>query len=110
MPRPRDQVPIVFATSAAKSSFSRLDALAEREADERVDLHLAAELLAELEANLLDGARGRIPHVVLPEERHLGEPLGDLAVEDLRPRRLGLALFLELRREDLLLLVDRDLA
>ena len=47
--------------------------------------------LPELVANLFDGARGRVPHVVLTEQRDLGEPLGELAVEDLRPRRLGLA-------------------
>src|SRR3954462_2160200 len=79
-----------------------LDAFAEREANEADELELAADLLPELLANRFDGALLGIPNVLLAEERDLGEPLGDLAVEDLPPRgrRRLLGLFLHLRVED----------
>src|SRR6478735_8976364 len=53
-----------------------LDAFAERIADERVNLHVAAELLAELGAELLDRA-ARLHHALLAEERDFREPLVD---------------------------------
>src|SRR5262249_15570169 len=83
-----------------------LDPLAQAEAQEGVELHFTTEFLSDLAANLVDRARARLPDVLLTEERDFSVPLGDLALDDLRPHGLGRALLLlgglQLEREVLL--------
>src|SRR5262249_55631025 len=84
-----------------------LDALAELEADEARDRDRAARRLARRLAKLVDRLAGDDARLLL-EERDLGVPLVELALDDLRPRRFGLRLRIlaELALVDLLLLFD----
>src|SRR5579871_652945 len=90
-----------------------LEALADLEADEAADLHVLARLgheIGEQRADVLL-ALG-VLHPDLVEEAYLLGPLGELAVDDLPPHRLGLAGGLGLLEADRLLLLEdgrRDL-